>query len=290
MLKQRILITGASGYLAHRLVPIAATYGEVVGVARCAGRVYPPAKAMALDMTDTNAIRSLIASVKPTAIIHAAAVNPGAGNDELMDQVNHQAAKALAQSADRLNCRLVMVSTESVHRGDAAPYSDHDEPDPINAYGHSKAAGECEIMRIKPDAAIARTSLIYALTKMDNGTAGFRDRLARGEQLVLFDDVLRQPVWADSLAHALCHLATKFTAVSGPLNVMGDEVLSRAEFALKMLAHWQIETGANYRLRSGVEVAGVQQDLRCDCPRARALGLLLPGVTEVLSRHANASR
>ena len=115
-----------------------------------------------------------------------------------------------------------------------------------------------------------------------HGTDGFRNRLARGEPLALFDDVLRQPIWADSLSHALCKLATEFTDVSGTMNVVGDEVMSRAEFALVMMKQWDIEAGSNVSFRSGAGIKGVQMDLRCSCELAKSLGFSLPGVSEVL--------
>ncbi|RVU86566.1 NAD-dependent epimerase/dehydratase family protein [Leucothrix sargassi] len=279
----KLFITGASSYLAHRLISIASEYGEVVGVARSARSVVQPAKAIALDLTDQLAIEKNIEEVHPTAIIHAAAVNPGAG-DALMNAVNHEASALLASIAARLGVRFVMVSSESVYSGNDAPYTDDSPADPINLYGKSKAAGEQAVLAINPAAAIVRTSLIYGLEMMDRGTEGFVERLAKGEPLVLFDDVLRQPIWVDDLSHALCKLATEFTHTRGTLNVVGDEVMSRAEFGLAMLKHWGIETSGNVTLKSGKAFEGVQMDLRCRCDVAKSLGLSLSGVSEVLKK------
>ncbi len=280
----KILITGASGYLAHRLIPIAAGYGEVVGTARKAESVYQPADALSLDLLDADAIKCMVEKVHPTAIIHAAAINPGCG-DEMMVGVNHHASATLAEVASRLGIRLVFVSSESVYNGNAAPYSDHSIPDPSNLYGASKAAGEQAVLSILPESVAVRTSLIYGLDKIDRGTQGFRERLKRGEPLTLFDDVLRQPVWVDSLSHALCQLATEFTDITGTMNVVGDEVMSRAAFGLAMMKHWGIEAGDNVSLVSGAEIKGMQMDLRCRCERAKALGITLPSVSEVLALH-----
>ena len=279
----KILITGASGYLAHRLVPIAAEYGEGIGTARKAESVIKPAQAVALDLTNKEAITHVIETVRPTAIIHVAAVNPGSG-DALMNAVNHEASAALAKLAAKLKIRFVMVSSESVYSGKAAPYADDAIADPINTYGETKAAGEQAVLAVAPESVVVRTSLIYGLDKMDRGTQGFRERLARGEPLVLFDDVLRQPIWVDSLSHALCRLATEFTDVSGTMNVVGDEVMSRAEFGLAMMKYWGIDAGENVSFKSGAGFDGVQMDLRCNCAMAKSLGLDLTGVSEVLAK------
>ncbi|PWQ97788.1 sugar nucleotide-binding protein [Leucothrix arctica] len=112
----KILITGASGYLAHRLVPIALQYGEVIGTARKTDSVITSAQAVALDLSDKGAIKHVVEAVRPTAIIHAAAVNPGSG-DELMNVINHEASAI---------------------------------PDPINIYGETKAAGERAVLTVTP--------------------------------------------------------------------------------------------------------------------------------------------
>ncbi|WP_146201325.1 hypothetical protein [Leucothrix arctica] len=87
---------------------------------------------------------------------------------------------------------------------------------------------------------------------------------------MLFDYVLRQPIWVDSLSHALCQLATEFTDVSGTMNVVGDEVMSRAAFGLEMMKYWVIDAGENISFKSGVNFEGVQLDLRCHCDIAKS--------------------
>lgn len=278
----KILVTGASGYLAHRLLPIASRYGEVIGVARRAESVYKPFQSESLDLTDTDAVVRCINRIKPDAVIHAAAVNPGP-DESRMDAVNHQASKTLAVATAATGSRLVMVSTDVVHGGDAAPYADNALPSPINTYGRTKARGEQAVMTHYPQAVIVRTGLIYGLELMDRGTRGFVDRLQAGEPLVLFNDVMREPVWADSLSEALCELAFVQREESGVMNVVGDEVMSRAQFARAMFKHWAIEQGGDISEQTGRGIDGLPMDLRCKCARAAALGFSMPGVTEVLS-------
>ncbi|MEM7258257.1 MAG: sugar nucleotide-binding protein [Pseudomonadota bacterium] len=286
-MKPKILITGASSYLAHRLVPIAAGLAHVYGVSRRRDAVVPPASAVEFDLASTVDIAAMVKKINPDAIIHAAAVNPGDG-DELMDAVNHRASAALAECALEQNIRYVMVSSESVHSGLAAPYADNAGPDPINNYGHTKAAGEHAVRVINPNAVIVRTSLIYGVEKMDRGTRGFRDRATRGETLVLFRDVYRQPVWADSLSDVLCDLAVEQRHISGVMNMVGSQRMSRADFGLKMLEFWGIDPGADVELGSGAGLGGVQMDLTCTCELADELGYQRPGVDDVLSRHQHA--
>ena len=46
------------------------------------------------------------------------------------------------------------------------------------------------------------------LDEMDRGTQGFVERLKADQPLILFSDVIRQPVWVDTLVEALLRLAT----------------------------------------------------------------------------------
>ena len=55
----KILITGASGYLAHRLLPIAQQYGEVTGIARNSDCVHAGAhQALSIDITDEDTLHA----------------------------------------------------------------------------------------------------------------------------------------------------------------------------------------------------------------------------------------
>ncbi len=280
MVSARILVTGASSYLARSLVPIVSKKSRVYGIAR-RGKVVQPASAVNFDLTCVDRIGSLMDKVRPDAIIHTAAVNPG-GDDASMDAINHRASAALADAASVRDIRFVMVSTDCVHSGQDAPYADHAVADPISPYGRTKAAGEQAVLACNRQAAVVRTSLIYSLNTMDRGTAGFCERLQRGQHLDLFDDVFRQPVWADSLSHALCELALHHTDISGTLNVVGAQRMSRAEFGVAMLEYWGVDIASKVALCSGAAHRGVAMDLTSTCECADALNLARPGVSEVL--------
>lgn len=281
---KKALITGASGYLAHRLLPIAADHAQVTGVCRNP----PDSKSMdstvsfiALDITDNEATRKCLSQLAPDVIIHAAAANPGCSDDEMW-AVNADTTTAITEIATDLNSRLVFVSTDIVHNGAHAPYADTAAPDPINAYGKSKAAGEGVVLSYARGV-VVRTSLIYGLQQIDRGTAGFVDALTNGRQLTLFDNVVRQPVWIDALCNALCTLAFEKTAETGVINVAGEQALNRADFGRKMLHHWRAPNTDTIQVANAVD--GVPLDCRMQLDRARKLGFAVPGVDEVLGRY-----
>jgi dTDP-4-dehydrorhamnose reductase len=280
---KKLLVTGGSGYLGQHLLPLAAGQFELVAATHRSP--VTASESVFFDLTSRDAVERVIFDIQPDAIIHAAALNPGQGDEALMMRVNADGSRWVAQVAAEIGARLVHVSTDVVHDGRHAPYSDDAPPTPLNGYGRSKAAAEAAIREECPDAAIVRTSLIYGLQKMDRGTAGFVERLQTGEELVLFADVIRQPVWVDSLAVALLKLVNLDYA--GLLNVVGREPITRAEFGRKMLRWWGIDAGDQLKSGRAADIsATIPLDVRLTIAKAETLlQMRLPGVNEVLALH-----
>lgn len=249
-----VLVTGATGYLGAAIVRAGAA-GDVRGVGSAD-----------LDVRDAAAVAVAVRALRPRAIIHAAAANPGATEDDL-ERVNVGGTVNLARAAAAVGARVVMVSTDLVHDGTAAPYADDAAPAPVSAYGRSKAAAERALLELCDDAVAVRTSLIVGLHAMDRTTAGFAVRLAAGEPVRLFRDCIRQPILDDALAAAL--LALVAIDVRGTLNVAGDEAMSRAELGRRMLAYWKV--ARRERVEDIDTPAGIPRDTRLDTARARAL-------------------
>jgi len=280
---KKILITGASGYLAKTLLPCATRRADVVGIARNVSALNSDVLAVAVDLADRAAVDDVVLSQKPDAIIHCAAVNPGGRKDDMI-AVNDVGTLNIAQAARQLGCRLVSVSSDTVFNGEQAPYADDANASPMqdNAYAITKACGEVHVRTVLPDAVIVRTSLIYGIEEMDRGTAGFLQRLASGETLKLFTDVIRQPVYDKALADGLCALALDHTTEYGFMNIAGDEAMSRYEFGVRMLNHWGIDYAGQLEKSSGVGIPGIPLDVRMTMQRARVLGIATPGVSTVL--------
>lgn len=277
----RIAVLGASGYLAHRLVPLAAERSEVTAVSRHApdSETCADATWMAVDLCDVRQVDAFVAAVAPEVIINAAAINPGQA--ETFD-VNTVGAANVAVAAERTGARLVHISSDIVFAGTQAPYSDSATPDPVNDYGRSKADGETLVAQQCASAVIVRTSLIYGLDRIDRGTAGFLERLRRGEQLSLWADAIRQPVWIDALSSGLLALGLDHPDVSGTLNLAGGQAMSRADFGRHLLTYWGADASGVVD-GSLVGIDGQPPDLRLDHRRATELGLPLPGVETVLA-------
>jgi dTDP-4-dehydrorhamnose reductase len=269
----RMLITGGSSYLGQHLVPLAAA----AHIVHYTYHQSPPnlsAPGSPLDVRDETAVHTLITSFQPDVIIHLAGSNRGRD----MASVIRLGAGSIVWAAQEVGARLIHLSTDSIFAGDAAPYDETAVPTPINAYGRAKADAEA-IVRQHPNSVIVRTSLIYGLAQMDQGTRWMADALAQSQPVTLFSNQIRNPIWVDSLCHALLELAHH--SYTGVLNVAGRQVLSRADFALRMLDYWQVQP----RDTLTIAPSDGRWPLNCELDVRRAAAVLqtpLPGVDEVL--------
>jgi dTDP-4-dehydrorhamnose reductase len=240
---------------------------------------------LGLDVANREATLGLITELQPDFIIHTAALNPGQNSADMM-RVNAHGSRHVAEAAVATGARLVHLSTDVVHDGRQAPYEDDAPTAPLNEYGRSKAAAEAAVAEIDPTATIVRTSLIYGLEVIDRGTENFVKRLQLGQPLVLFSDVIRQPIWIDSLGEALLKLLT--VDYRGWLNVVGAQALTREAFGRRMLAWWQVDPGNLVQSGRAVDSSEtIPLDLRLLTRRAeQLLDMKFPGVDEVLAAAA----
>lgn len=279
----KLLVTGASGYLGRRLCRLAAPRHELyAGYSLHRGAVVAGTPVL-LDLRQPQAASARICELSPQAIVHTAAVNPGGPESEMV-AVNVEGSRAVATAAAALGASLVHVSTDVVHDGKDGPYADDAPPSPVGLYARTKAEAETAVLHELPTAAVVRTSLIYGLHEIDHGTAGFAARLRAGQPVQLFADVVRQPVWVETLAEALLRLV--HGDHQGYFNVAGSQALSRDAFGRRMLEWWQVPLRERVESVRVAELAWpVPRNLRLRLVRARKiLAIELPGVDEVLAR------
>lgn len=119
-----------------------------------------------LDIEDEYGVDRVMAAVRPSAIINAAAytaVDRAESEAERAFRINGRGAALLANAAARQGIPFVHISTDYVFDGcKHSPYREDEHPDPLNVYGASKLAGEAAVLKTYPDAIVLRTSWIYS--------------------------------------------------------------------------------------------------------------------------------
>ncbi|OQY43830.1 MAG: hypothetical protein B6242_13980 [Anaerolineaceae bacterium 4572_78] len=283
MTSKKLLITGGSGYLGRYLTRKVAEMHEVYVTYHAHPDKITVGCSYVLNLVDRSQVINLIKQLAPDSIIHAAGINPGGDTDHMM-KINRDGSGYIAEGAIEVGAKLVYVSSDVLHDGQNSPYTDDAEPTPLNIYGRSKTAAEKVIQEINPTATIVRTSLIYGFHEMDRSTIGFVERLKSGEKLILFNDVIRQPVWIDTLSTALLKLAVDKTDFCGIINVAGQQPLTREEFGRRMLTWWKI--GYHEKISSGkVEDVGYTgpKDVRLIIRKGeKLLNMTFYGVDDVI--------
>ncbi len=276
----RVLITGGSSYLGQHLTPLAQNEHEVCYTYFNQDVLALPG-GIQLDVRQETAVARLIATFRPQVIIHTVGSNRGTD----VRGVIETGTRHVVQAAQATQARLIHISTDSIFNGRTddphpPPYDENAPPSPVNEYGRAKAAAEA-IVRQHLNHVIIRTSLIYGRRVIDHGTAWMARALQAGQPVTLFSNQIRNPVWVHTLSLACLELINH--PYTGTLNVAGEQILSRAEFSLKMLDYWGIQPRHTLTIGPSQNAAW-PLDCRLKLNLARQLlRTPLPGVDEVLS-------
>jgi dTDP-4-dehydrorhamnose reductase len=283
---RRMLVTGGSGYLGDWVVRLARDKWDVTATYLAHAVGEPGVDWRQLDVRDEASVTSLVDEVRPQAVVHTAALNPGQGSD--FDAVNVAGARHVARAAASVGARLIHLSSDVLFDGRKGNYVEEDPPSPITPYGRSKARGEGVVRDSGAEAVVVRTSLIYGWRPSVARAAQWMiDDLRAGKPVRLFTDEVRCPIWVESLAAAVVELAD--LNYTGVLHVAGAQTLSRYGFGVRMLRFHGVNPSPVIPVPSPKDVP---RPLNCtlDCSRARALlQTPLPGVDEVLAAHSPSS-
>jgi UDP-glucose 4-epimerase len=205
------LVTGGAGFIGSNLVDLLLDRGHEVHVvddlssgkeSNLADALRAGATLHEADIRDGEAIRGLVASVRPEAIFHLAAQIDVrlSVSDPAYDARTNVAATAELLEAGRLagTRRFVFASTGGAIYGvtDVMPTPETTEPRPMAPYGTSKLCAEQYLglyERLHGMSTVAlRFGNVYGPRQDVHGEAGviaiFCGRLRRGEELRVFGD------------------------------------------------------------------------------------------------------
>lgn len=261
----RILVTGSGGFLgSHFCLRSKEAGDEVLGTLFHSQGLDLGWETKCLDITNPEKAWQCCKAFKPDAIIHCARYGVGVGQCEkdrlTAFRVNALGTAHMARCAERLGAFFLYISTDWIFGGGkpvGEEYKEEDEPCPLNYYGVTKWAGECEVVRTEGPWLIVRPANIYGvhasfLLSPNQPREGALARsswlhkmiakLRQREKIALPDTVVQSPVLADHLAEVGLKLLKE--GKTGIYHVAGREAVTRFQF-----------------LKKGAEVLGLDPDL-----------------------------
>ncbi len=140
----KILITGATGFLGRHLETKLKNEGhDILG---SAGRTYADKKITGMDLTDFNAVQSVIGNFQPEIIFHCGAIVNLARDRQTADKCIDINIKGTINLLEALRNqppkKFIFTSTEEIYGKNRIPFNESSLPQPPSMYSVSKLAGE----------------------------------------------------------------------------------------------------------------------------------------------------
>lgn len=186
-----ILLLGHTGQIGTELLTTLTPLGQVIN--------------QHIDITDKNALSDCLYTIKPHIIVNAAAytsVDIAQTEQDLCMLTNAIALRSLSEIALDIGALLVHYSTDYVFDGSGClPWSEEDNPNPINIYGQSKLAGEQAITKTGCRHLILRTSWVYGQNS-NNFIQKVLQKIRQKQSLSVISDQIGAPTSAKFIAEA----------------------------------------------------------------------------------------
>lgn len=152
---EKILITGAGGFLASRFCNYFKDKFIII-----------PFKRQDLEVTDENKVIAVMKEVKPSYVLHTAAIADTGKceeNKKASYNVNVKGSVNIAKACSVIGAKMLHLSTEQIFNGnvEAGPYVENIVPEPNTTYGKHKLQAEEEIRNILEEAWILRLTWMF---------------------------------------------------------------------------------------------------------------------------------
>ncbi len=221
----RVYITGIKGQLGRTL---ARQWAESATVS---GSDLPE-----VSITDPVAISASIREFRPDTVVNCAAmtdVDGCARDPDLALRVNGMGTQNVAIACEEIGAAMIHISTNEVFSGmETRPYREFDPLDPVNPYGHSKAAAEWYVRHLLTRFYIVRPAWLYA-SGGRNFIHTIQSAADKHGALRVVTDEVANPTYVEDLAPAIIQLAK--SGRFGIYHLVNEGACSRYSFAAKIL-------------------------------------------------------
>lgn len=281
----KLLVTGAAGFLGSAICQAASGKWQIYGVVFSRQAGLDPHAVIRADLTRQQEVLRVLDAVHPHAVIHTAAMadpNLCQVNPAQSAKINVDAAVFVAGWCADHGIPMGFTSSDLVFDGQNAPYRESDPVNPVNLYGEQKARAEAEILRIYPQASICRMSLMFG----DKPSGRYQPPailLKQGQKIRLFADEVRTPLDVYTAAEGVLLALNKS---SGLLHLGGAERISRYQFGRLLTEVLNIAPDAvEPCFQKDIPMAAPRPaDVSLNIEAARGLGFAPPLLSEILYR------
>lgn len=216
----KVLVTGVAGQLGHDVMNELAKRGHE-GIGSDIAPTYSGASDgtavttmpyVQMDITDANAVNSVISDVNPDVVIHCAAwtaVDLAEEEDykEKVHAINAAGTAHIANVCKTLDCKMVYISTDYVFDGQGTTPWQPDCKDykPLNVYGQTKLEGELAVSETLEKFFIVRIAWVFGT----NGKNYIKTMLNLGkthDKLTIVCDQIGTPTYTFDLARLLADM------------------------------------------------------------------------------------
>ena len=196
----RVLVTGVKGQLGYDVVKELEKRGHTaIGV-----------DVQEMDITDANAVDTVITHSMVDAVIHCAAytaVDAAEDNVGVCNKINVDGTANIAKVCKKLDIKMIYISTDYVFDGQGTrPWEPDDKvSEPLNAYGMSKYLGEQAVQRYLEKYYIVRIAWVFGL----NGNNFVKTMLRVGKEkgaAQVVNDQFGSPTYTADLSVLLCDM------------------------------------------------------------------------------------
>lgn len=162
---RKILVTGATGFFASRLIASDKNMYQIAGLDH-----------QAMDITDENAVNRIFENEHPTYVVHSAALSDTGYCREHADLsylVNVKGTRNIAKSCSKYQAKLIYLSSDQVYNGNTepGPYTE-DDAVPDTVYGRHKFEAETAIQEISDESVILRLTWMFSLPEKNKKING----------------------------------------------------------------------------------------------------------------------
>lgn len=239
----RILISGANGQLGKELTRILNTGFAEIGEIPCTLKNADIMNTDVdnLDITNINDVLSFVENERPQVIINCSAftnVDLCETDKDTAFNVNSLGPRNLAIAAQKVNTKLIHVSTDYVFSGDGnEPYCEYDICNPQSIYGKTKYLGEQYVKEFCSKYFIVRTSWLYGY-EGNNFVKTIMNLAEQRESIKVVNDQRGNPTNANDLAYHILKLVDYNEY--GIYHCTGNGECSWYDFACKIVEYSNI--------------------------------------------------